>query len=112
MVGNGRPCYIQNIKNPLSDHFIEFSFINLCILGGGVLRLGGNGLAGKISDFNVWHKAIKRNEISQRALGCGIDIGDVISWSNLRGHFLMKGYSVMEPSCLDAGGENIDQWRI
>ncbi|XP_031559295.1 uncharacterized protein LOC116295583 [Actinia tenebrosa] len=69
--------------------------------GGSILLVGADNFVGKISGMNVWTVAMGLSEIAQRAVGCGIEGGDIVDWST----FSNRQDVVYPPTCLDVGGK-------
>jgi hypothetical protein len=59
---------------------------------------------GKISGFNIWSAAMGLSEIAQRAVGCGIEAGDILDWSRFSFISRITNVLIYPPSCLDVGG--------
>ena len=73
---------------------------SILLTDGGRFRIGADGFVGRISGMNVWTVAMGRSDIAQRAVGCGIEGGDIVDWSK----FSNENHLIYPPSCLDIGG--------
>lgn len=81
------------------------------IQGGGILVIGqeqdayggtfdvNQSFVGKMATVNIWSKAMSPREISLMTRSCALGKGDIMQWSDVRGHYNGNATEVSSSSC-------------